>query len=220
MTKNESLEPRKIPSQERSRKTMAAIYEAAAQVFSSAGYAEATTEQIAERAGVSIGSLYNYFSGKEAILNGLWERYVDEITVIIQKIDHDIRQEGFLDKTIIPLLLRVVLDLIGDNRAQNRLFISPIGLPETIIQKRSELIAYIETTMEAVFRDFANVRITDPHIGVHMIVTTVQAVMHDYILNASDKIRAENFIAELADMMGRYIFADDDPQRESCKNLS
>ncbi|HON60083.1 MAG TPA: TetR/AcrR family transcriptional regulator, partial [Smithella sp.] len=112
MTKNELLEPRKIPSQERSRKTMAAIYEAAAQVFTSVGYVEATTEQIAEKAGVSIGSLYNYFSGKEAILNGLWEKYVDEITVIIKNIDDDIRTEGSVDKTIIPLLLHVVLDLI------------------------------------------------------------------------------------------------------------
>ncbi|HRS97030.1 MAG TPA: TetR/AcrR family transcriptional regulator [Smithella sp.] len=219
MTKNELLEPRKIPSQERSRKTMAAIYEAAAQVFTSVGYVEATTEQIAEKAGVSIGSLYNYFSGKEAILNGLWEKYVDEITVIIKKIDDDIRKEGFVDKTIIPLLLHVVLDLISYKRARNRLFISQIGLPETIIQKRSELIAYIESTIEAIFRDFANVRIADPRIGVHIIVTTVQAVMHDYILNASDKIKAENFIAELADMMGRYVFADDDPNRESHENL-
>lgn len=212
MTKNELLEPRKIPSQERSRKTMAAIYEAAAQIFAGVGYAEATTEQIADKAGVSIGSLYNYFSGKEAILNGLWERYVDEITVIIQKIDQDIRQEGFVDKRIIPLLLHIVLDLIGDNRAPNRLFISPIGLPETIIQKRLELIAYIESTIEAIFRDFANVRIANPRIGVHIIVATVQAVMHDYILNASDKIKAETFVAELADMMGRYVFADDDPK--------
>jgi|YelNatPaOPRAMG01_1025707.scaffolds.fasta_scaffold65817_2 AcrR family transcriptional regulator len=220
MTNNALLEPRKIPSQERSRKTMAAIYEAAAQVFAAVGYAEATTEEIAAKAGVSIGSLYHYFAGKEAVLNGLWEMYAREIMAIVQEIDRDIRQKGFVDKTIIPWLLHIVLELINDNRAQNRLFISQVGLPETIIQKRSGLIAYIESTMEAIFRDFANVRITDPRIGVHMIVTTVQAVMHDYILNASDKIRADNFIEELADMMGRYIFADDDPPRESCQNRS
>jgi AcrR family transcriptional regulator len=210
MPKKELLEPRKMPSQKRSRKTMAAIYEASTHIFFSIGYAEATTDQIAERAGVSIGTLYNYFSGKEVILYGLWEQHMNEIRAITQKVDQDIRQQGFIDRRIISILLHIVLEFVNSrDRLHNRLFISQIGLPETIIQKRRELNFYIESTMEAIFRDFANVRIRNPQIGVHIIWATAQAVMHDYILSVSNEIKSEALIDELADMMSRYVFSDD-----------
>jgi len=209
MSEKELLEPRKMPSQERSRKTMVAIYEAAAHIFAGIGYAEATTDQIAERAGVSIGTLYHYFSGKEAVLYGLWEKHEHEIKEIVQQVDQDIRRQGFVDRGIVPVLMHLVLELVSYERLQNRLFISPIGLPDTILQKRRELGLYIESTMEAVFRDFANVRIRDPKIGVHIIWATVQAVVHDYILLVSDEIKPEALVAELSDMLIRYIFNDD-----------
>ena len=58
MPAGRALRPRKRPRQERARRTVAAILEAAAQVFERQGYASGTTDAIAERAGVSIGSLY------------------------------------------------------------------------------------------------------------------------------------------------------------------
>ena len=60
--------PRKRPSQARSRETVRAILEAAAHVFEERGPTAATTDAIAERAGVSIGSLYQYFPSKDALL--------------------------------------------------------------------------------------------------------------------------------------------------------
>jgi AcrR family transcriptional regulator len=209
MAGKEMLDLRKMPSQERSRKTMAAIYEAAANIFASSGYAETTTDQIAQRAGVSIGTLYNYFSSKESILYGLWEKHVQEIKAIVQQVDQDIRKQGFVDRNIIPILLHLVLELISYERLQNRLFVSPIGLPEGILQKRRELGLYIESAMESIFRDFANVRIRNPKIGVHILLATVQAVIHDYVLSNSEEIKPEALIDELGDMMGRYVFTDE-----------
>lgn len=209
MPKEELLEPRKIPSQERSRKTVMAIYEAATDVFVTTGYTEATTDQIAEKAGVSIGTLYNYFPGKEAILYGLWEKYEKEIKAITDQVDKDIRKQGSFDRSIIPVLLNLALELVSYEKVKNRLFISQIGLPETIIQKRRELGLYMESVMEAVFRDFASVRVRNPKIGVHIIWATVQAVFHDYIISVSNEIKPEDFIDELGDMMGRYIFTDE-----------
>ncbi|WP_223168069.1 TetR/AcrR family transcriptional regulator [Nonomuraea sp. SYSU D8015] len=70
------LTPRKQPRQQRSRETVAAILEAAAQLFQRHGYADTTTNKIAERAGVSIGSLYQYFPNKDALLVALAERHL------------------------------------------------------------------------------------------------------------------------------------------------
>lgn len=203
------LEPRKMPSQDRSRKTVAAIYEAASQIFADVGYAEATTEQIAEKAGVAIGTLYNYFPGKESIIYGLWEQFEREIRTITQQVDKDIREQASFNRDTIALLLQLVLELVGFERIQNRLFITQVGLPDTVIQKRRELGLDMESVMESVLRHFANVRVRHPKIGVHIIWATVQAVVHDYILSNSGAIKPEELIDELADMLTRYIFADE-----------
>ncbi|MDR1870761.1 MAG: TetR family transcriptional regulator [Deltaproteobacteria bacterium] len=62
------ISSRKEPQQARSAKLVEAVLEAAAQVLKKEGAARFTTARVAERAGVSVGSLYQYFPGKEAIL--------------------------------------------------------------------------------------------------------------------------------------------------------
>lgn len=71
-----SLNPRKKPQQRRSRDTIDAIFEAAIHVLLANGFDKTTTIQIAERAGVSIGSLYQYFPNKRALLAAIVRRHV------------------------------------------------------------------------------------------------------------------------------------------------
>ena len=77
--------PRKRPRQARSRATVEAIVTAAAQVLIEQGYEGATTARVAERAGVSIGSLYQYFPNKEALIAALIERHAGEIVAIMHR---------------------------------------------------------------------------------------------------------------------------------------
>ena len=76
-------EPRRRPRQERARATVAAILEAAAEVIDEVGWAHASTNRIAKRAGVSIGSLYQYFPNKEAILVGLFEKHHRDVHAVV-----------------------------------------------------------------------------------------------------------------------------------------
>lgn len=71
------LKPRKQPVQDRSHATVDAIFEATVQVLLRDGARKLTTRRIAERAGVSIGTLYQYFPGKEALLYALVSRQLD-----------------------------------------------------------------------------------------------------------------------------------------------
>ena len=64
---------RKTPSQARSKQTVSIIIEAAAQVFAELGEEKLTTRVVAERAGVSIGTIYQYFSNRDSILVALAE---------------------------------------------------------------------------------------------------------------------------------------------------
>jgi len=81
MTRNrtESLSPRKRPQQRRSRVTIDTIFEATIQVLLANGLDRITTIQIADRAGVSVGSLYQYFPNKRALLAAVVKRHVSEV---------------------------------------------------------------------------------------------------------------------------------------------
>ena len=76
----ESLNPRKNPQQRRSRVTIDSIFEATIQVLLANGLDQITTIQIAKRAGVSVGSLYQYFPNKRALLAAVVKRHVGEVT--------------------------------------------------------------------------------------------------------------------------------------------
>ncbi len=80
-----ALEPRKTASQTRAAKTVEAIIEAAARILETLGLEGYTTNAIARRAGVSIGSLYQYFPNKTAITRALIERECDVLLRDVQQ---------------------------------------------------------------------------------------------------------------------------------------
>ena len=77
--RTDSLNPRKKPKQQRSRVTIDTIFEAAIQVLLANGLDRITTIQIADRAGVSVGSLYQYFPNKNALLAAIVKRHVGQV---------------------------------------------------------------------------------------------------------------------------------------------
>jgi AcrR family transcriptional regulator len=75
---------RKKPQQERSRQMVETLIEATARVIAKKGLDGTTTPNIAEAAGVSVGSLYQYFDGKEALVAALLEKMVGDLTQILE----------------------------------------------------------------------------------------------------------------------------------------
>lgn len=71
----EQPEMRRSPRQARGRQRVARLLDAAEELFGEVGFEAATTNQIAARAGVPIGSLYQFFSNKEAIVSAVAARY-------------------------------------------------------------------------------------------------------------------------------------------------
>jgi len=72
--KRQSLKPRKIPQQSRAEQTVATILEAVARILETKGLEGLNTNLVAQRAGFSIGSLYQYFPGKDALIVALSQR--------------------------------------------------------------------------------------------------------------------------------------------------
>ncbi len=91
-TRRNRLEPRKLPAQSRSNATVSAVLEAAARILERYGFEGYTTNAIAERAGVSIGSFYQYFPNKDAVTVALLER---ESAVLLSDIAEVPYTEGY-----------------------------------------------------------------------------------------------------------------------------
>jgi len=79
-----AFEPRKTPVQTRAAVTVEAISEATIQVLLSQGADRLTTTRVAERAGVSVGTLYQYYPNKESLLFAVLEDHLDKVTAAVE----------------------------------------------------------------------------------------------------------------------------------------
>jgi len=82
-----STAPRRTPTQRRSRERLERILRAAGELCDELGAATVTMDAIAERAGTSIGSLYQFFPNRDALLQGIAERNVRELNAILDATD-------------------------------------------------------------------------------------------------------------------------------------
>lgn len=106
--------PRKIPRQARSRATVDRILDAAARLFDRDGYVATTTNHVAEEAGVSIGSLYQYFPSKDALLTALAERHLDAATPVVRAMASQVEPGSIGPADLARLLIETAVELKPD----------------------------------------------------------------------------------------------------------
>ncbi len=97
------LEPRKSPVQARSTASVDAILDATIQVLLQVGKERLTTTKVALRAGVSIGTLYQYFPNKSALLRAALKRHMDEVAQAVERVCHE-QKEHSLDQMATALI--------------------------------------------------------------------------------------------------------------------
>lgn len=122
------------PKQKRGQQRVDAILNAASEVFAEVGFEHATTIQIAARADTSVGSLYQFFANKEAILQALVERYVERASGVFAAMDVESFPQAGLAASI-KATLDPLKEFIRNNRDFQVIFSSSIGsvyLAETI----------------------------------------------------------------------------------------
>src|SRR4051794_4110600 len=150
MARRPLVKPRKTATQERSRATVAALVEATARILVSEGFDKASTNRIAEVAGVSVGSLYQYFPSKEALVLAVIERHNREVMEVV---------EGVLDDLAsLPLeqaVHRLVATAIDAHRVDPKLhYVLSEQIPRTgrlehadsaLLQAHAAFRAYLES---------------------------------------------------------------------------
>lgn len=197
--------PRKKPRQERSAATVDAILDATARVLCRTGYDRASTNRIAIAAGVSIGSLYQYFPSKEALVAALAERHMATMTALIRvklaevataPVDVAVRtiiRAMFEAHAVDPPLHKVLIEQVPR-----------IGRLENLRAVESEVEMLVTTLIEARKREL---RRTDVDAIAFLLITVVEAVTHAAVLAELKPSRAQAVVEELTDLVLRYLVA-------------
>ena len=214
MAKKLKTNPRKSASQDRSRLTVDAILEATARILMKEGYDRASTNKIAERAGVSIGSLYQYFPSKEALVAAVSDRHSEETggyrcDAYFFRWRREFVSVAIDAHRINPRLHRVLAEQIPR-----------IGRLENVEAANRDVHAVIRGYLEA-HRD--EIDVADLDVATFICVTAVEALTHTAVLRRPDILtgeKAEIFVEEVTDLVVRYLQKRDRRRRHPSANPS
>jgi AcrR family transcriptional regulator len=195
--------PRKRPRQERSKATVDTILAATARVLVKKGFDGLTTNSVAEQAGVSIGSLYQYFPSKEALVAALIEQHIDEMNAAILSELTRVAQlpmaqgiRAVIELTIRahsiePELHRVLTEQVPRVGRLARLMEA-----DTICRR-------MVAGMLAARKD--ELAIQDPDTAAFILVASIEAITHRAALFAPERLRDPRLVDEAVAMVTRYL---------------
>jgi len=194
------LSPRKTPRQERSRATVEALLEATTEILSREGYTRLTTNRIAERAGVNIASLYQYFPGKEAIVAELRRRHGADQRAALRQVLAE-HTPGELESTIRTL---VSVGVAGHAQAPrlHRVFteeMPALGYPDV-----AAIDAPIFDAMRRFLRE-ADVDVRDMELALWIISTASGAILHRAAVERPEDLSNGVIADELVTLLCRYL---------------
>ncbi|WP_405656441.1 TetR/AcrR family transcriptional regulator [Streptomyces sp. RK9] len=199
-----SLRARRQPRQARAELTRQRILAAAAHVFAEYGYAAGTTNRIAERARISIGSLYQYYPNKDAILLELVNRHLDAGAVALRE-----RQDGDRSDSLEAIMRGFVRAVIGNHLDDPKLLQVMMEqtphapeLTERMARHERERVAYTRELLAS----HPEVRVTDVEVAAHLVVSAVEMVVHRLVA-APLSVDARRLEDELVAMLTRYLTA-------------
>ena len=204
-SRSRKLNPRKKPSQSRSRFTVDQILEAAAQVFAAKGYAGGTTNHIARRAGVSVGSLYQYFPNKEAILVALVEQHMTAASRSLQAMMDQALEEGWDLDVMIERFVRVTVALHTAAPKLHHVLIYDAPRPPSVVSLIHDLENTMAKGVETVLTERLGVHVRHARHAAYILVHVVDALAHEFVLHPPDDMDEEIFVAEVVTLIGAYL---------------
>lgn len=195
------LEPRKQPRQRRSRELVAVLLEATTRVLAEDGYANATTNRIAEVAGVSVGSLYQYFPGKGALVFAVQQQHADEVMAMLAE------SAGMYAAPVPAVIRAFVRAMIASHAVDARVH---RALLEQILAVGLEKIQDLQDRARSMVEAFLELRraeldVKNPKMAAWMLVTIVESAVHAALLEDAALLGQPAFEDELVRMLNRYL---------------
>jgi AcrR family transcriptional regulator len=204
-----AVSPRKKPLQERAQATVDALLQATAHILVQGGFEALSTNKVAVKAGVSIGSLYQYFPSKEALVAALAERHHAEMMSILGgalvglDLEHTVEGAGpgrALHGAIATTVAAMV-DAHALDPALHRVLSDEIP--------RSVITEHLERTAVVLVRGLlehhrAHLVVDDLDAATFLLVSLVESVTHNAMLERPELLRGP-LQRELTAMIARYL---------------
>ena len=195
--------PRKAPQQERSRETVETILTAAARIFVREGYARATTNRIAEAAGISVGSLYQYFPGKDALAVALLRRHRARILESVARHLADVDDESL--EVRVRELIRGLLEAEGLDPGLHSVLIENVLRTSA----RAEMQGF-EDMLERVIVDRLraardDVKVPDLELAAFLLVRATMSITHGAVVDRPELAKDPRLVAEMTRMIVGYL---------------
>ena len=175
-------ERRKRPVQGRSRATVGYVLESAAQLFSESGYEGTTTNQVAERAGVSIGSVYQYFPSKEALLVALAERHLEEAREESTAALRGLREEGLAPEEFFRAFIDFVVEFNRNQEPLHDVLYGEVTRSRRVMELVEEVNAACGVEVEVYLRE-RGLGGCDPPLKAEILANMAGRMVHELALD-------------------------------------
>ncbi len=199
------MKPRKRPRQARSRETVEAILTAAARILVRDGYARTSTNRIAEVAGVSIGSLYEYFPNRDAILATLRQRQHDRMQGVMSSTLSDV-----LDLPLGAAVRKTIEVMVEAHSVDPELQVALMWQVPDHVSGPSHSVEhhFFELTKAYLEAHRGEVRPKDLELAALFSAQTVQSLTHVARIEFPDRLKDGSLTDELTDLILRYLTKD------------
>ncbi|HUA22875.1 MAG TPA: TetR/AcrR family transcriptional regulator [Steroidobacteraceae bacterium] len=194
---------RKQPQQARSRATIAAILQAAAHILGERGWDGLTTNSVAEAAGVSIGSLYQYFPHKLALIDAVRRRHFDDVLAILET-----AADGRLSRVRrIEALVDGMIGVHSRFPAAHRVLLEEAPRGKEAGAAHDRFAAILHRHYEAIVRANRRGASFDTHPGVaaRVLAAAVAGVVHDAASRGT--LQTQSLRWELLNLVDAYLRA-------------
>lgn len=193
----------RIPKQARSIEKKNIIKKAALELFTEKGYHQTTSNEIAKRANLSIGTFYSYFPDKKGVYEELVKEFYQYVIKQVPQIDVS------TDHSIFEIAKSIIYIVV-----QEHTYMTEFQKEIFCLSKQSEELKAIDdkyrinVNMKIIelISDYKEaIRITDFKTASMVIMNSLEAVVHDMMFYSNDYDN-DAVVSELADMLCRYIF--------------
>lgn len=198
--------PRKRPTLERAKATVDVILRAAAHILRTQGWDALNTNAVAKRAGVSIGSLYQYFPSREALLVAIAEAHAEAgHRVLMEAVATAATQPRGLVETVRHYIRALVALHAVDPRLHRVLseqvpkLKSGMSVVGRVSEQSAALVRGWLETQRAHFRD------VDLDVATFVLVTAVESVTHLQVLPRPSKLDEAALVEELTQLVLGYL---------------
>lgn len=203
------LRPRKEPRQRRAHETRARILDAARAVFEEHGYAHGTTNRIAERAGLSVGSLYQYFPNKDAILVELVDVHIEAGTAAVLAA-LPAAPDGWGELPLADVIGPVVRAMVGlhaDGRELHRVLFEEAPRPPEQLARLRSLERDLTGFLAGMLAAHPEVTVPEPAVAARLTIDTIESLVHRIATDSTSDIPDDVLATEITRLVVAYLTA-------------